>query len=146
MLFSEARGRKVVSTSTAETVGKIDDYVVDQASHAVVALTLKKSGSGDTLRWSAMTAFGTDAVTVVGAEVITPADDEIAALKGKGHRLVGGRVLSSLGDEMGKVADVEFDPETGIITALHLDDQQVEGVRLIGVGSYAVVVEAAGPR
>lgn len=142
MLFSEASGRKVVSTSTADTVGKIDDFVVDPAARSVVALMLKKTAGGDTLRWPAITAFGADAVTVAGAEVITDADEQIAVLSGKQHRLMKARVLNTLGDEMGTVTDVDFDPVTGEVTALHLDDEQVAGVRLIGIGSYAVVVHA----
>jgi sporulation protein YlmC with PRC-barrel domain len=142
MLFSEAKGRKVVSTTTAETVGRVDEFVVDPRSHAVIALMLKKTDTGDTLRWDAMTAFGVDAVTVAGAEAITVADSTVAALTGKDHRLLGGLVLTTLGEELGKVIDVEFDPESGTIIGLQLDDRQIEGVRLIGVGSYAVVVEA----
>jgi uncharacterized protein YrrD len=48
--FSEAKGYKVVSKATAETVGKITDYIVDPAAGRVAALVLKKtSGDGDTL-------------------------------------------------------------------------------------------------
>jgi uncharacterized protein YrrD len=141
-LFSEATGRKVVSTATAETVGKIDGFVIDPARHAVVALTLKKTDSGDTLRWADITAFGHDAVTVSGADTIIEADQDLASLTRKDHRVLGKLVLSTRGDELGKVNDVEFDPDTATITALHLDGGHVEGVRLIGVGSYAVVVQS----
>ena len=60
----------------------------------------------------------------------------------KHHRMLGKRVFSTGGDELGKVDDVEFDPDTGTITALFLAGGEVAGVRLIGVGSYAVVVQA----
>lgn len=142
MLFSESKGRKVVSTSTADTVGKIDEFVVDPASHSILALALKKTDHGDTLRWPDITAFGEDAVTVTGAERLTEADEAIHALGGKRNRMLGRRVLSTHGNELGTIADVEFAPDSGIITAIHLQDRQVEGVRLIGIGSYAVVVEA----
>lgn len=143
MKFSEAEGRKVVSTATAETVGKVDDYVVDPAKRSVVAVELKKTDSGDTVRWSDIVGFGTDAVTVSGAEKITEAPADIEALTGKDHRLRGKRVLSADGDELGEVDDVEFDHESGEITGLVLKDSTVPGVRLIGVGSYAVVVATA---
>jgi sporulation protein YlmC with PRC-barrel domain len=140
MRFSEATGRQVVSTSTAVTVGRVDDFVIDPRSRAVVALTVKKTAGGDTVRWSDLTAFGTDAVTVSGAERITEAGPEIAALSGKDHRVMGKRVLTTAGDDIGKVDDVEFDPESGTITALILASGDVAGVRLVGVGSYATVV------
>lgn len=145
MLFSEAMGRKVVSTTTAETVGRVEEFVVDPGSHTVIALILKKTDAGNLLRWNAITAFGVDAVTIPAAEVITTADTDVESLIGKGHRLIGGLVLSSIGDELGKLVDIDFDASSGIVTALHLRDQQVEGVRLVGVGSYAVVVDTEAP-
>jgi sporulation protein YlmC with PRC-barrel domain len=144
-LFSEATGLQVVSTTTAVTVGKIDEFVVDPNARAVVALKLKKTDTGDTLHWRDITAFGADAVTVPGAEAVTEPDDAVAALSGKDHRIMGKRVLATTGDELGTVADVDFEPDTGIITAIVVGDQTVEGIRLIGVGSYAVVVQAAEP-
>lgn len=146
MRFSEAAGRKVVSTSTADSVGKIDDFVVDPRVPAVVALALKKTDSGDTLRWADITAFGSDAVTVTGVERLTDADADLADLLGKDHRLIGKRALSTTGDEIGTVTDVEFDPNSGTVTAIVLDSEQVAGHRLVGVGSYAVIIRAEPPR
>ena len=45
-------GRKVVSTSTAETVGQVADFVIDAQSRTVVAVTLNKTERGDTVLWS----------------------------------------------------------------------------------------------
>jgi sporulation protein YlmC with PRC-barrel domain len=140
--FSDATGRQVVSTTTAATVGKIDEFVVDPRRRAVVAVALKKTEDGTTLAWPNITAFGADAVTVTGADVLTEPTPEIIALSGKDHQLLGKRVLSTGGDELGKVDDVEFDEETGTITALLLPGGEVAGIQLVGVGSYAVVVQA----
>jgi sporulation protein YlmC with PRC-barrel domain len=140
MLFSEASGRKVVSTSTAETVGQVADFVIDPQSRSIVALTVKKTPHGDTLLWPSISAFGADAVTVPGAEVLIDANDAVAALSGKDQRLLGKRVLDTAGVDLGAVADVEFDPDTGALTALALAGGAIGGERLIGIGSYAVVV------
>jgi uncharacterized protein YrrD len=140
MRFSDAMGRQVVSTSTAATVGKVDEFVIDPARRAVIALLLKKTDHGDTLRWGDLTAFGADAVTVAGADRIVAADAEVTALSGKNHRVIGKRVLSTLGDELGIVSDIEFDPQSGAILAVMLHDSSLEGARVIGLGSYAVVV------
>ncbi len=142
MRFSEAKGRKVVSTSTADSVGVVHDFVVDPKSAAVLAMQLKKTHAGDTLRWSDITAFGADAVTLTSPDKITEADDDVRALLGKDHRLVGKRVLSTAGDELGEVSDVEFDVDSGAVTSLILDDGHVAGARLSGVGSYAVIVRS----
>ena len=144
MRFSDAKGRKVVSTSTAETVGKLEAFVVDPASQSVVALTVKKA-DGDTLPWAALTAFGADAITVPDADAIAVATPEVEVLSDKHHRVLGKRVLSTDGDELGSVHDLDVDPTTGRLMSLLLQGGQVdavEGNRLIGVGSYAVVVAA----
>ncbi len=142
-LFSDAKGRQVVSTSTADTVGKIHELVVDPSSRSVVAMLCKKTEDGDTLLWSDVTAFGDDAVTVAGAAVLGTPDEKVAGLVGKDHHLLGKRVLTTRGADIGRVTDVEFDHESGAIENLILDDESVDGARLLGVGSYAVVVRAA---
>lgn len=140
--FSQARGLQVVSTSTAATVGKVDGLLVDPVSRRVVALTLKKSAGGDVLRWSDLTAFGTDAVTVSGEDRLGSADEQLSRLGDKHHHPLGKRVLSADGDELGKLSDVEFDPGSGEVTGLVLDTGPIAGARLLGIGTYAVVVTA----
>lgn len=143
MLFSKAKGHKVVSSGTAATVGKVSGFVVDPVTRSVVAVRLKKAEKGDFLRWGDLVAFGADAVTVTDDSVIGDGGPDVAALAGKAHRVLGKRVLTSGGDELGKVDDVDFDPETGIVTSLVLGkggSGEVAGDRLVGIGSYAVVV------
>lgn len=142
MRFSEAAGRKVVSTATAQTVGKVDGFVVDPKERAVVALSLKKTDDGDTVMWSDIVGFGSDAVTVKDADVIGEASRRVDTLSGKDHDLLGKRILSAVGDEIGKVTDVDFNPESGKLTTLIATAGEIGGERLIGVGSYAVVVQA----
>ena len=142
MLFTQAAGRKVVSISTAETVGRVADFVIDPQSRSVVAVTLNKTDGGDTVLWTKITAFGADAVTVAGAEMIIDANEVVAALSGKDRRLLGKRVLSTFGQDLGPITDVDFDPDTGAVTALVLATGDVAGDRLIGIGSYAAIVHA----
>ena len=141
MRFSEAKGQKVMSTSSATTVGKVEAFVIDPAAAAVVALTLKKTdGDADTLLWSALSAFGRDVVTVTDADVLTVADERVAMLGDKHHTVLGKRVLTEGGDDLGEVADVEFDSATGAVTTLLTKTEEIAGSRLRGIGSYAVVV------
>lgn len=139
--YSDANGRKVVSTSTAETVGKIDGFVVDPVTRSVVALEIKKSESGDVLLWRDIEGFGDDAVTVTGADKIIDAPADVEALQGKDHELKGKRVLTTSGLELGKVNDVEFDAQTGAITLIVVKGHEIPGSALAGVGSYAVVIQ-----
>ncbi|MFZ2173783.1 MAG: PRC-barrel domain-containing protein [Rhodococcus sp. (in: high G+C Gram-positive bacteria)] len=141
MRFSAAVGRQVVGTDAADTVGQVAGFVVDPAGRRVVAVQVKKSGSGTVLRWSSIGSFGDDAVIVRGPGAVGAPDATITALTGKDHDLVGKRVLTAAGNEVGTIADVDFDPDSGAITSLLLDAGEVAGVRLVGVGSYAVVVD-----
>ena len=140
MLFTQAYGREVVSTSTAETVGQIADFVIDPQSRTVVALTLNKTERGDTVLWTKITAFGADAVTVASAEVIIDANEVVTALSGKDQRLLGKRVLTTFGEDLGPVTDVDFDPDSGAVINLATADGNISGDRLIGIGSYATIV------
>ncbi len=144
MRFTEVIGRSVVSTSAAVAVGKVKSLVVDPKSAQVVAVLLKKTeGDGELLLWSELTAFGPDAVTVAEASAIRVEDPSVDNLLGKDHELKSKRVLTEDGFELGKVVDVEFDPDTGTVIALLLTDESVAGDRLLGVGSYAVIVARA---
>lgn len=141
MRFSEAKNRKVMSTSGAVAVGKLRALIVDPRSAHVVALTLKKTeGNADTLPWNNMQSFGRDAITIESLDRIMVAEGELAVLSDKQHQVIGKRVLTETGDEIGKVKDIEFDPDNGAIRALITDADEVAGTRILGLGSYALVV------
>ena len=141
MLFSEALGRTVLSTSTAETVGTVAGFLVDPVARQVVAIRLKKTpGAGDTLLWDDLTSFGADHLTVGSASVITGASGSVADLDTKAAGLLGKRVLTDAGRAIGIVQDIEFDPHGGTVVTLRTSDGPVDGDRLIGCGSYAVTV------
>jgi sporulation protein YlmC with PRC-barrel domain len=142
MRFSDALGRKIVSLATAETVGTLGEFVVDPATQRVVALGISKSKTGDTLRWDSIEAFGPDAVTVRAADRIADADSNVANLSGKDHHFIGKRVLATIGDELGHLDDVDFDADSGVLRTLVVSGREIDATRLVGVGSYAVVVKA----
>ncbi len=142
MLYTQVKGRKVVSTGTAQTVGRVADLVIDPKSHTVVAVTLKGSGHGDTVLWSEIIAFGTDAVTVSDGEVVKDANDAVKELCRTARDVLGKRVLTTDGEQLGNVSDVAFDAQSGALTVLVLPGGDIAGGRLIGVGSYAVIVHA----
>ena len=143
MLFTEAQGRKVVSTDTADTIGHLHSYVVDPAAKRIVALTLKKTpAAGSVLPWSDITGFGADAITAAGQHLLLEPDEQLSALDDKAHTMVGKQVLTTAGYRIGTISDVDFDPTTGAITTLLLAEENIDGRRLIGAGSYAVIVAA----
>ena len=141
MRFTEVIGHKVMSTSAALTIGTVKSFVIDPPTAQVVALLLKKTeGDADLLLWADLNAFGPDAVTVSDKSVLRNAHPSVEHLLGKDHELRFKRVLTEDGYDLGKVVDVEFDADSGGVTALVLSEGPVDGRRLLGVGSYAVVI------
>ncbi|MEU6994982.1 hypothetical protein ABZ953_30545 [Streptomyces sp. NPDC046465] len=146
MLLSQTVGRPVVSASDAAHIGTVAGLVVDPegpegALITAVRLEGVKDG-GDVIAWADVHAVGPDAV-VVGAPTaarFTSADSS------ESQNLLGKRLLTELGDTIGTLADVAFDPGSGRIDTLHGSrGDRIAGARLLGVGSYAVVIRAATP-
>jgi sporulation protein YlmC with PRC-barrel domain len=148
MRLREAYGRKVVSTDDAETIGRLEAFVIDPQKRSVVGLRLAKvRGDRPFLSWSDLQGFGTGAVTVGSADLLRPPADE-AEERGASKALqpIGKLVLSELGTALGKVNNVDFDEESGALVSFYLGDAgKVAGDRLLGIGSYAVVVKEAPP-
>jgi len=142
MLFSQARKRAVVNTATATRVARVDGFVVLPGPARVALLRLGKvSGAGTLLAWDDVQGFGPDAVTVASDAVLRPARDQLEQrAENNDLEILGKRVLSEQGTELGTVTDVDFDPETGAVTSLITKTEIIAGQRLIGLGGYAAVV------
>jgi sporulation protein YlmC with PRC-barrel domain len=139
--FSDISGNPVMDTSTATAVGKVQAPIVDPVTQRVVGFRIKKSkGPGDVLLWGGLAGLGPDALTVDSAERVAEPPQELKERAGHKLDLLGRVVLSEHGHQLGKVRDVEFDPADGRITSLMLKDSFVDGERLLGIGSYAVVI------
>ena len=150
MRLREAYGRKVVSTDDAEAIGRVDAFVIDPEQRSVVGLHLAKAG-GDRpfVSWTDLQSFGNDAVTVGSAGVLRSATSEAEErAASKGFQPIGKLVIGDLGTALGKVEDVEFDEGSGALVDFDLGAAgMVASDRLLGLGSYAVVVleVPAGP-
>jgi uncharacterized protein YrrD len=97
--------------------------------------------------WSDLQGFGNDAVIVPSAGVLRLASSEAEErATSKAFQPIGKPVLSEWGTVLGKVADVDFDGESGALVGFDLGDAGlVAGDRLLGLGSYAVVVQEVPP-
>lgn len=144
MLFSQARKRDVVNTTTATTVARVDGFVVLPGPTRVALLRLSKvSSAGTLLAWEDVLGFGPDAVTVTTDAALRPARDDLEQrAEDRELEILGKRVLTELGAELGAITDVDFDPETGAVTSLITKTDTIAGDRMIGLGGYAVVVSA----
>ena len=129
----------MVSRDDAEAHGDLSSFVVDANAGKVVALVVGSGRKAAAFGWDQVSGFGPDAILVQGG----PADQEQTkdAASGRNDPL-GKRLLTVLGEEVGTVADLEFDPDNGEVQALRSDRGGTIGAdKLRGVGSYAVVVD-----
>ena len=102
----------------------------------------KTSSQGSALPWPNIIAFGVDAVTVPSAAAVVEPHPYLAELAGKPHTLRHKRVLTTSGVQLGTALDADFDPAIGRLAALLLERGPIDAARLLGVGSYAVMVRA----
>ncbi len=136
-----AAGRKVISRADARDLGVVGHLLVDAAERRVAAIVIGRGRKAQMIDWSQVTGFGPDAVMVTDdGAVRAPVDDrERAAVA---VEMVGRRLLTEHGTELGMLDDVTFDAATGILEMLRTGDREIPAGSLLGNGPYAVVVDA----
>jgi uncharacterized protein YrrD len=141
--FTSVDGRNVVAADTAEQVGSVKGFVLDRAGRQIEALHVGGRGRrASLLDWSAVTAFGTDAVMAAPGADPSPlhTDHEEDAVRGR-VTMIGSRVLTIEGREIGTVTDAEFDIESGAIVRIVTDHGSIAAGSVRSLGSYALVVD-----
>lgn len=141
--FRRAAGRKVVSRASAQEIGSVDHVLIDAARPRIAAVIVGKGKKAQLIDWEHVSGCGPDAVMVSDEGALRPpeGDREQAAADGK-HAMVGKRVLTERGNDLGTIDDVTFDPETGFVLMLLIGDREVPAGSLLGSGPYAVVLDA----
>lgn len=120
MKYSEVKGKPVVDVTTADALGSVHDLYIDERQQQVVALRVHVSGffSGDrVLLWPDIQAMGENAVTVANVDVLREAKKvpEVQDLNRAGD-IIGTKIITENGTDVGTDADIEIDPKTGAIT------------------------------
>ena len=141
--FTAVPGRRVVSRTSAEEFGTLAHVVVDVKRRQVASLVVGKGRRALLVDWEHVSGFGPDAVMIAEDSALHPAGDdrEHAAADGK-LELMGKRTLSDMGNDLGTIADVVFDPDTGAIETLVVGELELPATSLLAVGSFAAIVRA----
>jgi sporulation protein YlmC with PRC-barrel domain len=139
--FAAASGRRVISRTSAEELGNLAHIVIDVKRRQISSLVVGKGRKALLIAWGQVSGFGPDAIMIADETALQePRDDgEQAAADGK-LELVGKRALSDIGNDLGTVSDVVFDPDTGAIQSILVGDREHPAVSLLGAGSFAVIV------
>jgi sporulation protein YlmC with PRC-barrel domain len=139
--FTAARGRKVVSRASAEELGNVSHMVVDAEQRRIVAVVVGKRRKARLVEWEGFTGFGPDAVMVADESSLREPRDEREQAAASGElELLGRPVLSDLGNLLGEIGDVGFDPETGALETILVGEDNQPATSLVGVGSFAVIL------
>ncbi len=112
-----------VVTHAGHDVAQIKDVIYSADGGAVAGFTLAGRGllAGPlktAVRWSRVAALGGDAVMITQADVLEPVDDVLASaassVGGSGGNVLGSRVLTDAGTDLGEVVDVilSFDDQS----------------------------------
>ncbi|GGO48814.1 PRC-barrel domain-containing protein [Streptomyces lasiicapitis] len=147
MVLTQLLGRSVVDAAGAARLGTVDGLVLDAShdpgrSHSrIAALCLRDAKTEDeVIAWADIHAVGPDAVIVTADRPVSlgTADSPAAS---ESQSLLGKRLLTDLGHDIGTLDDLTFDTGTGRVERLTSSrGEQLAGERLIGIGTYALVV------
>jgi uncharacterized protein YrrD len=132
MHLSELRGRRVVSRTSAETLGEVSDVLLSPAPSSVAALVFGKGRKAQSVAWPQIVGVGPDAVVV--------SDDDAASEQSDLRSPMGRLALSELGNAAGAVTDVEFDETNGTLISLATEAVLLEGDRIVADGPYALII------
>ncbi|GAA1928047.1 hypothetical protein GCM10009837_61940 [Streptomyces durmitorensis] len=142
MLLSQVLGHPVISAEDARPAGEVAGIGIDPRTRRITELYLRDTKTGDSVPWTAVRGVGPDAVII---DTGAAAEDSRSSSHSRAHkRLLGKRVLTEYGEDIGTLTEVTFDPDTGTVGDLYVGREQTPGNRLIGLGPYALVL-GAGP-
>jgi uncharacterized protein YrrD len=121
----DAGGLPVITRDNGKKVGKVEDLVLDRQGSRVLGILVDEAGwfkEARVVAWPSFRVIGLDAVIIDEEASARKASEvpEMSEVLEKGNVLVGVRVETTEGRELGKIEDFYFDPETGIVKGFEL--------------------------
>lgn len=133
MKYSDLKGKPVVDVTTADKLGSVSDLYINLQQQQVVAFQVNLPGlfSGDrVVLWKDLQSVGQNAVTVPNANVLHDGKNvpEVQNLSPT-RDILGDKIMTESGSDIGTASDFEFDPETGAITSYVLQGGFLENLQ-----------------
>lgn len=118
MRAGEITGRPVVTIDGGEDVAEVKDVVFSHDNGFLVGFTLNRRGwlggpRKEVLAWDDVRGLGPDAVMVADLDALRPPDAEQGFGNEGGDNVVGGRVITDSGNELGEVTDLVLEVDAG---------------------------------
>ena len=140
---SNILNRPVMAVETATELGKVSGFAIDPDTCRMAAVRYGRGSSTRIAKWEILAGIGPDAVMVADhGRIIAPQTPE-EELIAKGDRgLLGHRVLSEIGNDLGTVIDFDIDADTAEILHVVTDQMTLDGQVLRRVGPVGAIVTA----
>jgi uncharacterized protein YrrD len=121
----DAGGLLVITRDAGKRVGKVEDLVLDRQGSRVLGILVDEAGwfrEAKVVAWQSFRAVGLDAVIIDEEASVKKVSEvpEMSEVLEAGNVLVGVRVQTTEGRELGKIEDFYFDPDSGIVTGFEL--------------------------
>lgn len=152
------KGLQVFSLKDSKKIGTTEDIVYDPESHRVRALTVSPRGAfTDTklILMERIKSIGEDAVVIesdASIVAVTLASDVVQRVVRDHIFIANTKVITEDGVELGKVAEIFFDSDTGLVTEVELTQgpikdvqtgkKKIRGEDIVSVGKDTTVVKA----
>lgn len=132
--------RPVMAVNLAQEVGKVTGFAIHPDTGCIDAILYGRRSGTRIVAWEILAGIGPDAVMVADDGRIkapyTPEEESIA----KGERgLIGRRVLSEIGNNLGTITDFDFDADTGEILRIVTDQATLDGDVMVRVGPVGAI-------
>ena len=121
----DADGLLVITRDNGKKVGKVEDLILDRQGSRVLGILMDEAGwfrEAKVVAWPSFRVVGLDAVIIDEEASIKKASEvpEMGEVLEGGNVLIGTRVATTDGMELGKIEDFYFDPETGVVKGFEL--------------------------
>ena len=121
----DANGLLVITKDSGKKVGKVEDLVLDRQGSRILGILVDEAGwfkEARVVPWPSLRVIGLDAVIIDDEASAKKASEvpEMSEVLEKGNVLIGVRLETTEGRELGKIEDFYFDPKTGVVKGFEL--------------------------
>ncbi|HEY9627222.1 MAG TPA: PRC-barrel domain-containing protein [Coleofasciculaceae cyanobacterium] len=117
---SDILGKPIVAYDSGEKFSRVKDLVFDQDSNQLLALLVEEGGwfsDAQVIPFQGVQAIGSDAVIVPSESTVVRVSQvpEVKRILSHNNILKGTHILTTDGRDLGKMIDLYFDEQTGVI-------------------------------
>lgn len=150
---SEITGLSVVHAANGRELGRVSEWLLDRDGEAIVAFVAEGGGwlpQKKIFAFRDILGLGNGAV-IVAREGLAPHGEHPAVDGHPTNRVLGKRMLTKSGDELGVVEDILFDEGTGKIAGWRLSSGLIDDILsgrsvmeqqpLLSIGEDALIID-----